>query len=285
MRFSVLALIISLGVQLAEATPPVPRKPLPKQSRITAPAGPYRSVPYSSSALAGVRKKFGEKGLLLVRKLNRADSKYLRRQARIIIPNASSEELDYSPLPLHIAEAASYPRLILVSLRVQAFGAYENGQLVRWGPVSTGIRDQPTPATLYFTSWKAARRASSLNRSWIMRWYVNLHTSMGVAFHQYAMPGKPYSHGCIRLLKEDAVWLYGWTDNVVASKRGVSEAFGNPVIVFGEYDFTKPSPWKSLAEDPNASTVNDAEVRELLARYGPAIEMRAQRREARAEAN
>ncbi len=246
-----------------------------KKNRVAAPAGPYRAVPYSSSALAGVRKKFGEKGVLLVAKLNRTDSRYLRRQARIIIPNASSDELDYSPFPRHVGEAAAYPKLVLVSLRVQAFGAYENGQLVRWGPISTGIRDRPTPATLYFTSWKSARRASSLNRNWIMRWYVNLHTSMGVAFHQYAMPGKPYSHGCIRLLKEDAVWVYQWTDNLVASSDGASEVFGNPVIVFGEYDFKKPPPWKSLGGDPNATTVDAAEVTELLARYGPAIEMRS----------
>ncbi len=253
---------------------------------MTAPAGPYRSVRYSETALRGVEKKLGENALLLVKKLNRADSRYLRRQGTIILPNSSSDELAYSPFPLEVPEAASYPKLVLVSLRVQAFGSYESGRLVRWGPISTGLPDYPTPDSLYFTSWKSTRRASSLNRSWIMRWYVNLHTSMGVAFHQYAMPGKPYSHGCIRLLKEDAVWLFNWTDNWVASDDPFTASpSGTPVIVFGAYDFGKPQPWKALATHPDATTVDATEVRDLLTRYRPAIDMRLQPREAYAAAN
>ena len=282
MRFLILTLLLSLGFELGtHAAPPEPRKPRQAKSRVTAPIGPYRSVRYSEAALTGVKKKFGENGLLLVKKLNRADSRYLRRQGTIVLPNSSSDELAYSPFPLEAPEAACYPKLVLVSLRVQAFGSYENGRLVRWGPISTGLPDYPTPASLYFTSWKSPRRASSLNRSWIMRWYVNLHTSMGVAFHQYAMPGKPYSHGCIRLLKEDAVWLFNWTDNWVASEDDLTPlASGIPVIVFGEYDFRKPPPWKALARNPDATIVGAAEVSDLLTRYRPAIEMHIQSSEA-----
>src|SRR5262245_19681177 len=67
-----------------------------------------------------------------VLKLNRIDLTHARRR-NIIVPDSLLSELDYAPFPAQIRELAEVPKFITVSRRVQAFGAYEYGRLVRWG--------------------------------------------------------------------------------------------------------------------------------------------------------
>ena len=248
--------------------------------RAAQPRVAYRSLRLSDPAWKRIRKQVGPDADLLLAKINRMDKRRLKRQRTVIAPSRPVDELSCAPFPLAIAEASPWPKLVLVSLRVQAFGAYEYGQLVRWGPTSTGIRSRPTPASLYFTSWKSRRKISTLDRSWVMPWYVNLHTSMGVAFHQYSMPGRPYSHGCIRLLKEDAEWMYAWTDTwVPPADQSSREINGTPVIVFGEYAYRKRPPWAALPTDPLAHSVPAEEIAEPLSHYASVIDERVRARE------
>ena len=51
---------------------------------------------------------------------------------------------------------------------------------------------------------------STFDDSWVMPFYFNIDTKEGIALHQFDLPGYPASHGCVRLLKEDAVWFYSW---------------------------------------------------------------------------
>ena len=247
-----------------------------EQPRVT-----YRKARLSDPSWKRLKKQVGPDADLLLAKINRLDMRRLKRQQTLVAPTRPVDELTCSPFPPVIAEALLWPKLVLVSLRVQAFGAYEYGQLVRWGPTSTGIRSRPTPASLYFTSSKSRRKISTLDRTWIMPWYVNLHTSMGVAFHQYSMPGRPYSHGCIRLLKEDAVWMYGWTDTwVPPSDQDSPQIHGTPVIVFGEYRYGKKPPWAALPKDPLAASVSQEEIAESFGRYAGVIDERVRARQA-----
>jgi len=240
----------------------------------------YKTVRPSDAKWKRAKKSYGPSVDLLLAKINRLDLKRLNRRTSLVAPSRPVAVLDCSPFPLSLPDAASWPKLVLVSRRVQAFGAYENGRLVRWGPTSTGVKEQPTPVNLYFTSWKSRRKTSSLDRSWVMPWYVNLHTSMGVAFHQYAMPGRPFSHGCIRLLKDDAVWMYRWTDTWVPNEdRVTARVFGTPVIVFGDYDYDKTPPWQLLPKEPRATDVPMDELAPLLEKYRTVIEERARARE------
>jgi len=240
----------------------------------------YRSVRPSDAKWKRAKKSFGPSADLLVAKINRVDLKRLNRRASLVAPTRPVNVLDCAPFPRSLPEAAGWPKLVLVSLRVQAFGAYENGQLVRWGPTSTGVKKQPTPASLYFTGSKSRRKVSTLNGTWIMPWYVNLHTSMGVAFHQYAMPGRPFSHGCIRLLKDDAMWMYRWADNWVPNEdRITARVFGTPVIVFGEYEYDKTPPWQLLPKDPGATDVTTEELSPFVEKYRAVIEERVRSRE------
>ncbi len=122
----------------------------------------------------------------------------------LVIPDASVDLMSASPFPIQLEVVRKIPKLVLVSRRVQAFGAYESGRLVRWGPTSTGKKSTPTPAGLYHANWKAKKRRSSVNQSWILPWCFNLDDTAGISFHQFDLPGYPASHGCVRLLEEDA---------------------------------------------------------------------------------
>lgn len=228
----------------------------------------YRTVAIEeASDLARLREELGNEEMTLVLKINRRDSRHLRQGMELMVPESFEDPDRYTPFPLHLPMVSDIPKLIFVSRRVQAFAAYEKGVLVRWGPTSTGRKEQPTPATLYHANWKSRLRRSSINPSWLMPWYVNIHTSMGIGLHQYTMPGYPDSHGCIRLLKDDAYWVFYWTDRWKSRDGRTAASYGTPVIVFGEYDYDQPPPWTHLVENPRAATVSSSELEATLDRY------------------
>lgn len=225
--------------------------------------------------------RLGPDVFALVLKINRLDRRHLRSGASLVIPNAHADLATASPLPLMVDSARSIPKLILVSRRAQAFGAYEFGGLVRWGPTSTGKKSTPTPAGLYHTNWKAKERRSSVNQSWILPWCFNIDDMTGVSFHQFDLPGYPASHGCVRLLEEDAKWLYGWAEQWLLAKSGDEIlAYGTPVIIFGDYSYGEKAPWQRLADDPAATVISIAEIDNVLNKYSAPIASRARAREA-----
>lgn len=215
-----------------------------------------------------LRKGWSSDRLQLLEKINRMDAWHLNRAEIVVIPDDFERAADHSPFPSFIQELEKVPKILLVSLPVQAFAGYENGRLVRWGPVNTGYEKQETPANLYFANWRAPRRASNINRNWIMRWYFNIHTAMGIALHQYEMPGRPVSYGCIRLLQSDARWFYDWASEWVPDESyRTPRAYGTPVAVFGRYNYSADPPWTRLAEDPDADRVPEDVLAETLERY------------------
>lgn len=237
------------------------------------PATSFRLVPVSAlgrmAALAAAERQ-------TVLKLNRIDEAHLRGRA-LVIPDSIAPELSYAPLPPELPELDAIPKFILVAIRVQAFGAYEFGHLVRWGPVSTGRRDSPTTPGVFFTNWKAKTTVSTEDSSWILDWYVNFVSDRGIAFHQYSLPGRPASHGCVRLLEIDARWLFGWTGEWKLSRRSRRpRVFGTPVLVLGEYDYGHRPPWLDLPVNPGADRVGAAEVTAALAPKLPLVEARTQ---------
>jgi hypothetical protein len=187
-----------------------------------------------------------EERLELLEKLNRCDRDVLPKLETLVIPlDWDREETDYCPLPKKLAWAQGLESVVLVHAPMQAFAAYERGELVRWGPISSGGRNSETPAGAYFLNWKSKGRNSTVNRNWFLRWYFNFENSTGRSFHQFALPGLPDSHGCVRLLARDAAWMYEWGRSWKLDPRGLNvEAFGTPVIIIGEYDFDSPPPWR-----------------------------------------
>jgi L,D-transpeptidase catalytic domain len=211
--------------------------------------------------------------LLTVLKINRVDERHARR-GNLIVPDSIGPELEYSPLPDSLSGLAAVPKFMLVSRQVQAFGAYENGRLVHWGPISSGKATTPTDSGLFFTNWKSRTAISTVDPSWILDWYVNFIAMEGVAFHQYDLPGRPASHGCVRLLESDAQWVYRWTEQWIPGRGPEVTRYGTPVLVFGDYDYTAPPPWQRLAEDPSADRLTAIEVELALQ---PNLQIIAQR--------
>jgi hypothetical protein len=211
----------------------------------------------------------------VVLKINRVDRRHIHNGSTLIIPDATDDFMALSPFPQKIELARPVLKLLLISRRVQAFGAYEAGELVRWGPTSTGRKSKPTPAGLYHTNWKTIEKRSTVKHEWILRWYYNLENREGISIHQYDLPGRPASHACVRLLEDDAQWIYDWADGwTLSDDRRSILAYGTPVVIFGEYDFDEPPPWKQLPEDPNATTITINEIEEALKSHLQTIQER-----------
>ena len=211
---------------------------------VTAAPRAYRLEPYSPER----QRRLSEAEVALLEKLNRRDRAHLSRLTEVVVPEVWTDpELAYSPLPDSWPWAAMRPKALVVHQPLQVFGAYESGQLVQWGPVSTGRAETPTPSGLFHLTWKAKSRRSTDNAEWILNWYFNFINSRGISFHEFELPGRPASHACVRLLPRDAQWLYGWGEQwrLSADQREVVTP-GTPVAILGTYDFGRPAPWSTL---------------------------------------
>jgi hypothetical protein len=251
-------------------------KPVPPEPPLPA----YRSIPIEGmKSIIQLTSELGKEGFTLVLKINRVDLDHVRQGEALIVPGKVGDLLTHASFPAEVEVLRPIPKAILVSRRIQAFGAYESGRLIFWGPTSTGKKATPTPAGLFHTNWKSKERVSTVDEHWLLRWYVNLANFAGVSFHQYALPGYPASHSCIRLLEEDAKWIYDWAEQWVLSKDGRQIlAQGTPVVIFGDYTYDQPAPWKRLIEDPQAATVSVGEVDAALRDHLPLILERAKAR-------
>jgi len=196
--------------------------------------------------------------------VNRVDSTHVRLGDSLIVPS-SNDLLALSPFPAVLDAVRDTSKLLLVSRRVQAFGVYQLGRLIHWGPVSTGRKEMPTPVGLYHTNWKDKHRLSTVDSTWVLLWYLNLHNFQGVSLHQFELPGRAASHSCVRLLEEDAQWLYGWADawQLGADRRTVVRN-GTPVVIFGDWKYSGRAPWKRLPEDPHATRLTEEEMGDAL---------------------
>jgi hypothetical protein len=181
----------------------------------------------------------------LLSKLNRADAAHLGNLRQVIVPNRwETDELLFSPMPREVPQLSDEKKAVLVDLAAQVFGAFEYGKLVRWGPVSSGDSRHRTPSGTYHLNWHSRVRISSEDPTWIMPWYFNFESRQGIGMHQYTLPGRPASHGCVRMLAVDAKWLFDWGDGwqVDPDTREVVQE-GTLVLVIGSYDFGAGQPW------------------------------------------
>ena len=222
----------------------------------------------------------GPEALEAILKLNRIDERHARAGDTLVVPDSLPAPPGLAPLPDRLAGLDSLPRLIFVSLRVQAFGAYEFGNLVRWGPTSTGRRHSPTPTGLFSTNWKSREIISSEDSCWVLKWFFNIMADRGISIHQFDLPGYPASHACVRLLEQDAWWLYGWAQQWILAPDGVHAlAYGTPVVIFGTYTWGKRGPWTRLPEDPDAARVSSGVADSAMAPYLGLVLQRARARD------
>jgi lipoprotein-anchoring transpeptidase ErfK/SrfK len=144
----------------------------------------------------------------IIHRVNRLDERHLPAGKEILVPAELEKAESYTPVPREVPDLKEKERSIRVFLGDQYFGAYEKGVLVFWGPVSSGRKGYETPEGNFRVSWKAKKVVSKKYNS-EMPYAINFSDD-GYFLHEQALPGRPASHGCVRLLKKDAMRLYEW---------------------------------------------------------------------------
>lgn len=124
---------------------------------------------------------------------------------------------------------AAVQKEILIDLRQQMIFLLEDGTLVETYQISTGKALTPTPLGVFQVYRKQELRISKQTVPYRMPYYISFTKNGSHGIH--ALPylglssvsswywaealshiGTPVSHGCVRLLPDDALALYEWAD-------------------------------------------------------------------------
>lgn len=204
--------------------------------------------------------KFSKENRKTIYALNRIDARKVWAGKELVIPDTlTSNLMDYTPFPIKLGMVDTIPKTVIISQRIQAFALYEHGKLIKWGPVSSGKRTTPTPGGLHYGNYKAKRKVSSVNKSWILPYYFNFMNFEGVGTHQYTLPGYPASHACVRLYMNDAEFIYNWAAMWKLDGNQLKKN-GTPFMVVGKYDYKKIKPWLQLADSMEANDFTESEL-------------------------
>lgn len=218
------------------------------------------------SAMAVFNEKYSKDEQSVILALNRLDMQNKWRADTLAIPDQiDSTLMAYSPFPEQVPVLAEVNKIVLFSYPIQAYALYEKGRLLKWGPTSMGKKTAQTKRGLMFANWKKELAISTVDTEWKLPYNFNVHNTLGIGWHQYELPGYPASHSCMRLLMDDAKYLYKWADQWVLNEGGATKkASGTPVIIFGDYKWGGKKPWKNLIDDPTANDIADAQLAEII---------------------
>ncbi len=279
-------ILISCSKEIKDDVPAIKDSVLVKDSisvvKDTIPALPvikYKMI--KSQTYKWLLNEYDTLGTDIILALNRVDKNRVRYLDSIVVPDTILNDKNYySPFPKHIDLLEKVKKILLIDQKIQAFAAYENGNLVKWGATSTGKKSTPTPNGLFATNWKAKRTVSTDNDEWILFWYFNLENRRGVSLHQYELPGYPASHACVRLSAEDGYWIYYWANQWILTADGEKIiAYGTPVLIFGDYNYKGIKPWKLLPTDPAKAMVDEDKLESEIQKHILTIISRQEQRD------
>ena len=145
---------------------------------------------------------------IIFMKVNRLDERHFPTGKVVLVPVDVNKALLYTPVPDTLADSRG-AREIRIFIDLQYFGAYEGGKLLFWGPVSSGKKQKPTPPGKFFVNYKERFKRSLKYENAPMPFSINYNK--GFFIHQQSLPGRPASHGCVRLLQVDAERLFFWS--------------------------------------------------------------------------
>lgn len=243
-----------------------PKAPEPQPMQLKYTAYPIKGV---KGAVAALKKQYSKEQQRIIYAINRVDEGHVGNQDTIIVPDTFLPELAaYSPFPQQMNLLADVDKIAIFSYAIQAFAAYEQGKLVYWGPTSMGSKVHKTPTGLFNTNWKAKETISTVDDEWKLKWNFNIENREGVGWHQYALPGYPASHSCLRMFAYDAEWMYSWAQQWILQDNKLV-AKGTPVIVFGAYPFGSRRPWRNQIED---AAINNISTEVLEKEINPFLE-------------
>jgi LysM repeat protein len=148
----------------------------------------------------------------IIMKINGIDPTNIQVGHEILIPLDHNNVPNVCPVPKKLPEAQHEARRVVAFLNTQYFGAYEYGTLIYWGPISSGGKHPTKPGEFHIMEKHKKYKSHDPESLGAPMPYAQRLTKRGVFFHHQKMPGKPASHGCIRLLMSDAEWLFKWTN-------------------------------------------------------------------------
>jgi lipoprotein-anchoring transpeptidase ErfK/SrfK len=243
------------------------KKGIPQKQRKAAPAFTY-TLDTTKKWFAKNDSSLSDQQRDVLMAVNRTDNENLKRLPKLLVPSDMSGDIDYyTNFPLSVPSLADVNKILIFSYATQTFAAYANGELVYSGPTNMGRKKDPTPEGLYFTNWKAEQTTSTFNDEWDLKWNFNIENKEGIGFHQYALPGYPASHSCLRLREKDAKYLYTWAEQWELKGSDDILAKGTPVVVFGSYPFDGEKPWLKLATDPKALDMSVKDIDNVTGKY------------------
>ena len=100
---------------------------------------------------------------------------------------------------------------VVVSISEQLAYLYRGEELVAVASISTGVDKHPTPTGIFSVRLKKPMHRSVKYDNAPMP-FMQMIDQYGIALHAGPNPGRPASHGCIRLPGEFAKKLYSITD-------------------------------------------------------------------------
>lgn len=158
----------------------------------------------------------------IVKRVNRMNVSIYSGMTLAIPKNINNITIyDVAPFPRYVAPTGE--KVIYVNQKELAWGAYnDEGELVWWGPISTGNGNCPNidgkcvtpPGSFRIINKQDINcistvfpiRANGINGGAIMPYCM--HYYRGYALHgSNVVPGYRASHGCVRMFIEDARWL------------------------------------------------------------------------------
>jgi len=125
------------------------------------------------------------------------------------------------------------PLVISISIAEQKLRIYDANGFFAEAPVSTGMPGHPTPMGVFSVIQKHKFHHSNIYSGAPMP-YMQRITWSGVAIHAGVLPGRPASHGCIRMPMAFAVKMWNWTKmgaRVVITPGEITPAsFSHPLL-------------------------------------------------------
>ncbi len=104
----------------------------------------------------------------------------------------------------------SDPLQIVISVHEQHMQVWRGSELVAQSPVSSGKPGHETPTGIFSVLHKKKYHELNIYSNAPMPWMQRL-TWTGIALHEGKLPGRPASHGCVRLPDGFAEELYSMT--------------------------------------------------------------------------
>ena len=151
------------------------------------------------------------------------------------------------------------PLIITISITQQRMRIYDANGFFAETPVSTGMPGHPTPMGVFSVIQKHKFHHSNIYSGAPMP-YMQRITWSGVAMHAGVLPGRPASHGCIRMPMAFAVKMWNWTKmgaRVVVTPGEITPiGFSHPLLAA----LKVPPPQPIAADEPKQDPPTAAKV-------------------------